>query len=311
MAKAIITGISGQDASFMAKHLLSLGLDVVGVTHHFAEDHVDPRVQIESLLSKSAYDTYKLIQRHTPDYVINLGGVSSPKDSWENPFEAMDRNATQVAYFLDAITESAPNCKFFSAGSCLEDIPDSPYAVSKQAAGALVRAFRSRYNLFAIHAKLYSHESPYRSDNFVSRKITKGVARIWKAIQDGEDFEPIILGDLAARRDWSHAMDIVWGIWLALNHSEPKDYTFCSERVRTVQDFATAAFGFAGLQLDKDNCVNGRPAIASDGSQDKSPIITGSAYEARKDLNWIPKISFERMVMEMVGHDIDLICQNQ
>jgi GDPmannose 4,6-dehydratase len=193
--------------------------------------------------------------------------------------------------------------------------PRSPYGAAKAAARHIVKVYRESYNLFAIQGLLYNHESPRRGEEFVTRKITKEVARIKKALSSGSEFEPLELGNIYARRDWSHAKDFVKGIWLMLNNKTPKEYILASGETYTVKNFIERAFNIAEVNGDwYDSGVEER-FINSNGQTlvkinpefyrpAEVDLLLGDPVKAKLELKWRPEISFEDLVREMVISDL-------
>ena len=200
--------------------------------------------------------------------------------------------------------------------------PRSPYGAAKASARHIVKVYRESYNLYAIQGLLYNHESERRGEEFVTRKITKGVARVLKCLKNNENFEPIHLGNIDAKRDWSHAMDFVEGIWLMLNQNKPNDHLLSSGETHTVREFIELAFKEAGIEGVWD-FVNGKDPVNEEflTTYDNSVVtlvkinpefyrpaevdlLWGNSSKARKELNWNPKISFKELVKRMVERDI-------
>ena len=238
--RIIITGVSGQDGSYMADYLLeNTEHQIFGVVRRASKpDYSNLRAALKShrfrLLTADLSDSQSIenvVREANPDYFINLGAQSFVGSSWQVPEQTFDVCAIGVLRCLEAIRKFSPNCRFYSAGSseemgdiqyCPQDInhpirPRSPYGAAKAAARHITKVYRDSYSLYAVHSILYNHESERRGEEFVTRKISKGVARIHKSIKNNKDFSPIELGNLDAKRDWSHAKDFVKGIWLILN----------------------------------------------------------------------------------------------
>jgi GDPmannose 4,6-dehydratase len=246
-----------------------------------------------------------------------------------------------VIHILEAIRQHKPSCRFYNAGSSEEygnvaytpqdenhpAKPRSPYGASKSAARQLVKVYRESYNLYAVQGLLFNHEGVRRGEEFVTRKITKGVARIKKAISEGKSFEPIELGNVKARRDWSDAEDFVDGIWKMLNQTHPNEYVLSSNETHTIAEFVWFAFKSAGIEgawhgeaersefsittkdaikyepvtsvLVKINPKFYRPAEVD--------LLLGDSTKARNELKWEPKTSFEQLVDKMVVNDLKQI----
>jgi GDPmannose 4,6-dehydratase len=296
MKKVLISGFLGQDGANMAEYLLANTEHLVyGMIRRSANPNftnvqnllTNPRVKIVYADLTDSISMDRLIQEIKPDYFINLGANSFVGCSWDMPVQVFETNALGVLYGLEAIRKHCPACRYYSAGSSEEfgnvdyspqDIkhpmkPRSPYGASKAAARMLVKVYRESYNIYAVHGLLFNHEGTRRGEEFVTRKITKGVARIVKAISEGKEFEPIELGNLDAKRDWSDSEDFVEGIWRMLNQelynsdfkaveagallSKPieyylapklKEYVLSSGETHTVREFVNLAFKEAGVK---------------------------------------------------------------
>ncbi len=344
--KVIITGVTGQDGSYMADLLLEeTDYEIYGMVRRTSTKNYK---NIEHLLNNPRFKTVtgdlsdsqsidNLIRELKPDYFINLAAQSFVGSSWQIPEQTFDIDAIGVIRCLESIRKHIPNCRFYNAGSSEElgnvDYspqdenhplkPRSPYGAAKAAARHIVKVYRESYNLFAIQGLLYNHESERRGEEFVTRKITKNIARIQKALNNNEKFEPLELGNIDAKRDWSHAKDFVNGIWIMLNQSEPKEYLLSSGETHTVREFIEKAFKIAGISgewvgkditeqyilkktlnsiyydnqiLVKINSKFYRPAEVD--------LLLGDSGNARKELNWKPNISFDSLVKIMVENDL-------
>lgn len=278
MSKVIITGILGQDGANMAEYLLdATDHEVVGVMRHSANPNYKnikdirnhPQFRLELMELTDTVSVDRIVEREKPDYFINFAANSFVGISWEMPESVMDTNALGVLRCLEAIKKFQPTCRFYSAGSSEEfgdvdyspqDIhhpikPRSPYGASKAAARHLVKVYRESYGMYAVHGILFNHEGPKRGEEFVTRKITAGAARIKNQIRNNQTVTPIELGNLDAKRDWSDSRDFVKGVWMMLNQDEfrlkatgeVKDYVLSSGRTHSVREFATKAFKAAGL----------------------------------------------------------------
>ena len=252
MKKVIITGVSGQDGSYMADFLLKeTSYFIYGIVRrssspvypNLAEALKNERFKLITADLSDSQSIENIVREVGPDYFINFAAQSFVGASWQIPEQTFDVTAVGVLRCLEAIRKLSPSCRFYSAGSSEEmgDVqyspqdlnhpirPRSPYGAAKAAARHITKVYRESYNLYAIHSILYNHESERRGEEFVTRKISKGVARINKAIASKEVFNPIELGNLDSKRDWSHAKDFVKGIWMMLNQEEhneklKKDY---------------------------------------------------------------------------------------
>jgi GDPmannose 4,6-dehydratase len=350
MKKVLITGITGQDGSLMADYLLNNFQDIevygshrrLSVPNHENIKHLKSNsrfkiVEMDITDPESINNTFAEI---LPDYFINFAANSFVGNSWKMPINHMQTNAMAVLYCLEAIKNIKPDTKFYNAGSseqfgdvdyAPQDIkhpfkPRSPYGVSKCTAHHLVKVYRESYNLYAVQGILFNHEGVRRGEEFVTRKITKNVARILKSlIAHDQKFEPLELGNIYSKRDWSDAQDFVKGIWLMLNQDKPKDFVLSSNETHTIKEFIQIAFNHAkikgewrGSGIDErflfrnyndefiyhaDDCVLMkinekfyRPAEVE--------LLLGCSKEAREELNWHPQVSFQQLVEKMVDNDI-------
>lgn len=349
MRKVIITGVTGQDGSYMADLLLEeTDYEIYGMVRRTSTKNYK---NIEHLLNNQKFKIItgdlsdsqsidNLIREIKPDYFINLAAQSFVGSSWQIPEQTFDIDAVGVIRCLEAIRKHCPNCRFYNAGSSEElgnvDYspqdekhplkPRSPYGAAKAAARHIVKVYRESYNLYAIQGLLYNHESERRGEEFVTRKITKNVARIKKLIDKNEKFEPLELGNIEAKRDWSHAKDFVNGIWMMLNQNEPNEYILSSGETHTVKEFIEKAFIIAGIYgewvgeginekfilkkttnsiyYDNQILVKINPEFYRPAEVD---LLLGNSIKAREDLKWEPKISFDYLIKIMVENDIKII----
>jgi len=349
MKKIIITGVTGQDGSYMVDYILkNTDYFIYGVRRRSSNPNLqnikhnldNPRFKmiIADLGDSNSID--EIVKEIQPDYFINFAAQSFVGSSWQIPLQTFDATALGVLRCLEAIRKYAPTCRFYSAGSSEEmgDViyspqdlkhpirPRSPYGAAKAAARHITKVYRDSYNLFAIHSILYNHESERRGEEFVTRKITKGVARIYNAIKNNKNFDPIELGNLDAKRDWSHAEDFIEGIWLMLNQEKPKEYILSSNETHTVREFIEIAFNYVGIKgswiyIDPDGCpedemfcfqtkdnqykqlVKINPKFYRPAEVD---LLLGDSSLARKELGWNPKISFQNLVEKMVKADANI-----
>jgi len=318
MKKALITGITGQDGSYLSEFLLEKGYEVHGIVRRVALEHpqtrmwrirhILDRIKIHSGSMESYASIFNIISNIKPDECYHLAAQSFVSYSFEDEFSTIDTNLNGTHFILSSIKRQAPRCKlYFAASSEMfgkarqtpqnEDTPfhpRSPYGISKMAGFELTRNYREAYGLFALSGILFNHESPRRGSEFVTRKITSSAARI----KLGLDKE-IRLGNLDAKRDWGHALDYVRAMWLMLQQDEPDDYVIASGESRSVRDFLETAFGYLDLDyhdyvvMDKNLY---RPSEVN--------ILQGDASKARQKLGWSPTISFEDLVRGMVDSDL-------
>tara|TARA_R100001460_G_scaffold83037_1_gene123927 strand:- start:6 stop:983 length:978 start_codon:yes stop_codon:yes gene_type:complete len=316
--KALITGISGQDGSYLAELLLEKDYDVYGLIrrHSLAStqesriDHLVGKGLVETeyadLLDASSLN--RLMALIKPDEIYNLAAQSHVRVSFDVPQFTLQTNMIGTLNLLEAYRFSCPDSKFYQASSSEmfgneidEDgfqrettnmKPVSPYGCSKLAAYCIVRNYRNSYNLFASNGILFNHESPRRGENFVTAKIAKGVAEIAAGKKD-----KLVLGNLDAYRDWGHSKDYVEAMYLLLQHHEPEEFVISSMETHSVRDFCVEAFGYFGLDY--------KDYVAQDPKFMRPEELTrlkGDSTRARKALNWKPKFDFKGLVHDMVSH---------
>lgn len=341
--KVIVTGASGQTGSYMVDYLLAnTDHDVIGVARRTSKPDYsnlegprkNPRFYLEmaDLSDSQSIDT--LVQSVKPDYFINFAAQSFVGASWQIPEQTFDICAMGVLRSLESIRKHVPNCRFYNAGSS-EEFGDviyspqdmkhpfrarSPYGASKIAARQIVKVWRDSYNLYAVQGLLFNHESERRGEEFVTRKITKGVARIKMAMMADEPWLPIELGNIEAKRDWSHAEDFVAGVWQMLNQKEPKEYILASGETHSIREFITKAFIEANIfslswhgegvneVLNFGDLDHLRPVVKISPKfyrPAEVDLLQGDSSEARKELGWNPKISFDNLVRRMVHYDLN------
>ena len=350
MKKVLITGTTGQDGSLMVDYLLDNFEDIeiygahrrLSVPNHKNIEHLlnNPRFKKVEINVADQFSITNAISLIKPDYYINFAANSFVGGSWNCPAEHMQTNAMGVLYALEAIKEYAPHCRFYNAGSSEQfgdvdytpqDIkhplkPRSPYGVSKCSAHHIVKVWRESYNLFAVQGILFNHEGVRRGEEFVTRKITKKVAKISNAIKYDYKYEPLELGNIYSKRDWSDAEDFVKGVWLMLNQEEPKDYVLASNETHTVKEFVELSFKFAGIEGKwKGEGINEKFVLSKYKSEkffyEDEPILMtinpefyrpaevdllwGDSSEAQKDLGWRLETSFEKLVEKMTLNDLD------
>ena len=339
MKKVIITGVTGQDGSFMADYLLKntehtivAGVRRLSVKNHINISHLvdNPRFRLIDLDVADQANTEMVIAEEKPDYFINFAANSFVGVSWKMPVNHMETNAMAVLYQLEAIRKYCPNCRYYNAGSSEEfgDVqyspqserhplrPRSPYGVSKASARHMVKVWRDSYDLFAIQGWLFNHEGTRRGEEFVTRKITKNVARI-KNEYVLESFKPLELGNIDAKRDWSDSEDFVEGIWLMLNQEEPIEYVLSSNETHTIREFVEQAFNFAGFAADEcewsgegvDERYTHEGRILMQINPDfyrpaEVELLWGDSSDARRFLGWEPKTDFIGLVGKMVAYDL-------
>ena len=318
MATALITGLTGQDGAYLAKHLLEHGYRVVGLVRRSASsDVIGERLRwlgviddIE-LVDGNLIDLSNLIrtmQAYKPDEVYNLGAQSFVATSWQQPLLTGGVTAMGAANVLEAVRLARPEARFYQASSSemfglIQEAhqnertpfhPRSPYGVAKLYAHWMTVNYRESFGLHASSGILFNHESPLRSIEFVTRKITDGVARIKLGIA-----KDLALGNLDARRDWGHSRDYVRAMHLMLQQNVPDDYVVATGITTTVRDFCRIAFSYAGLDFREKVVVD--PRFMRPAEVD---VLQGDASKARERLGWSPVVGLEEMVAEMVEADL-------
>jgi GDPmannose 4,6-dehydratase len=342
----IITGVTGQDGSHMVEFLLK-NTDLVifgGVRRLSVYNHENIR-DIKSdrfyLINFDLTDSHAIsrsVEKLQPDYFINFAAQSFVASSWDFARQTWQTNSTAILDILEAIRLYKPCCRLYQAGSSEEFgnvmytpqdenhplRPRSPYGASKAASRQLVKVYRDSYNLYAIQGWLFNHEGTRRGEEFVTRKITKNIARINNAIKNNQEFAPLELGNIEAKRDWSDSEDFVEGVWMMLNQDKynpnydgvPKEYVFSSNETHTIKEFAERAFAHAGIKgewigegehtmyvsSDKKTLIQINPKFYRPAEVE---LLLGNSDKARKELNWKPKISFDNLVKKMVEWDIE------
>lgn len=338
---ALITGITGQDGSYLAEFLLEKGYEVHGIKRRQSTinteriDHLrnNPKYKDKFVLHygdlTDSYNLLKLVLTIKPTEVYNLGAQSHVAVSFEVPEYTAEATGVGTIRLLDAIVQSGIKCKFYQAstselfGGLPETAPQSektpfypksPYGVAKLYGYWITKNYRESYNLFACNGVLFNHESPRRGENFVTRKITQAVARIYKGKQ-----EKLTLGNLNAKRDWGFAGDYVEGMWLMLQQEKPDDYVLASNETHTVREFVELAFAEVGIKIrwqgtgieEKGyDSITGRLLVDIDKRffrPAEVDLLWGDATKAEKELGWKRKVSFKELVSMMVKSDLELI----
>jgi GDPmannose 4,6-dehydratase len=311
---ALITGVTGQDGSYLAELLLEKGYRVCGMvrrasTENFQRlEHLRDRLQLlqGDLLDQTSIAS--VLDQVRPDEVYNLAAMSFVPTSWQKPVLTAEFTAVGVTRVLDALRQTCPRARFYQASSSemfgkVQETPQnektpfyprSPYGVAKVYGHFITVNYRESYDLFACSGILFNHESPRRGIEFVTRKITHGVARIKRGLA-----RELRLGNLQARRDWGYAGDYVQAMWLMLQQSEPDDYVVGSGRMHSVEEFVQIAFDHVGLDWRKHVVTDHqfyRPAEVD--------LLLSDPSKARRMLNWQPKVSFKHLITMMVDADI-------
>ena len=311
--KAFITGITGQDGSYLAEILLEKGYEVYGMVRRsstFNRSRIDHlRNDIELVYGDLGDSSVlnQLMRSIRPDEVYNLGAQSHVRVSFDMPEYTADVVAVGTLRLLDAIRESDVRCRFYQASSSemfgkVAEVPQtettpfhprSPYGVSKVFGHWITRNYREAYGVFAVNGILFNHESPRRGENFVTRKITLGLG----AILRGER-ESIGLGNLDAKRDWGYARDYMEGAWLMMQQERPDDYVLATGETHSVQEFLEEAFGY--VDLDWRTHVTTDERFLRPAEVD---LLVGDYSKAKRELGWEPKVTFGELVRMMVDAD--------
>jgi GDPmannose 4,6-dehydratase len=339
MKRALITGITGQDGSYLAELLLEKGYDVWGIIRRSSSfntgriDHLyrDPhekdvrlRMVYGDLNDSSSLN--RILREIKPDEIYNLGAQSHVKVSFEVPEYTGEVDALGATRILEAMRDVGLDCRFYQAsssemfGKVLEVpqseatpfYPRSPYACAKAYAFNITRNYREAYGLFAANGILFNHESERRGETFVTRKITRAAGRIKHGLQDR-----LYLGNLEARRDWGYAPEYVDAMWRMLQADVPDDYVVATGETHTVEEFCSAAFGVAGLHLDwsgmgaeRKGCDSGGRILVEVDPRYFRPaevdLLIGDASKAKAKLGWVPKVTFGELVRIMVEADLEL-----
>ena len=317
MPKALITGITGQDGSYLAEFLLEKGYEVIGMVRRTSTVNFERIRHIQdkiTLVSGDLLDQISLVdilRQHQPQEVYNLAAQSFVPTSWQQPVFTGQVTALGVTRILDAVRLVDPEIRFYQASSSemfgrVREVPQkettpfyprSPYGVAKVYGHWITVNYRESYNLFACSGILFNHESPRRGLEFVTRKITHGAAQIRLGLAD-----ELHLGNLEARRDWGYAGDYVRAMWLMLQQDAPDDYVICTGQTQSVRELCQAAFGH--VKLDWEDYVVADPRFMRPADVD---LLVGDASKAKEALGWEPAVSFEELIAMMVDADLDAL----
>jgi len=316
--KALITGVTGQDGAYLAQFLLDKGYEVFGLVRRMVNRNfenleylgIENKIDLVDGDLTDEASLINVIKRIYPDEIYNLAAQSFVGTSWDQPMVTCEINGMGVLKLLNAIKICCPATKFYQASTSemfgnvningIQDEntpfhPRSPYAISKLFAYWITVNYRESYNMFASNGILFNHESPIRGKEFVSRKITDGVARIKLGLA-----KEIRLGNLDSRRDWGFAGDYVEAMWLMLQQKNPDDFIISTGKTHSIRDFLNLAFKYVGID-------NWQPYIKIDPRY-KRPAelftLQGKNNKAKKNLGWEPKVSFEKLVMMMIDADL-------
>jgi GDPmannose 4,6-dehydratase len=319
--RALITGITGQDGSYLAELLLEKGYEVFGVIRRLSApnvwriQHLLPKI---TLLQADLLDQLSLIravEKSQPAEFYNLGAMSFVPASWDQPMLTAEYNAQGVTRALEAVRSINPKIRFYQASSSemygrVREVPQtettpfyprSPYGVSKAFGHYITVNYRESYDLFACSGILFNHESPRRGIEFVTRKVTDGVARIKLGLTD-----TLMLGNRDAHRDWGFAGDYVRAMWLMLQQDGPGDYVVATGKAHSVQELVEVAFAHVGLDWQKHVGVDQRYLRPAEVDH-----LIGNATKARKELGWEPTVDFKGLVHMMVDADLARIESGQ
>lgn len=344
MKKALITGITGQDGSYLAELLTEKGYEVHGIVrqsssfnsqridHLFKDRHengIKLHLHYGDMTDTSSLN--RLVEKIAPEEIYNLAAQSHVAISFQQPEYTTDVNAMGTLRLLDAIKDFRSDTRFYQASTSelyglVQETPQtettpfyprSPYAVSKLHAFWFVKNYREAHNIFACNGILFNHESPRRGKKFVTRKITNAIALIKHGLQD-----TVYLGNMDAKRDWGYAKDYVRAMYLMLQQDKPDDYVVATNQTQTVRRFAEIAFSLAGFDLawegtgldekgiDKNT---GKVLVAIDPlyfRPSEVDLLLGDASKAKKQLDWEPEVSFDELVEMMVRADIDIVAKH-
>ncbi|MGA2186421.1 MAG: GDP-mannose 4,6-dehydratase [Bryobacteraceae bacterium] len=315
--KALITGITGQDGSYLAELLLEKGYEVHGLVRRVAlEDparrlgritHLLDRVQLHAASLESFPSIYHVFRKANPDECYHLASQSFVSYSFDDEFSTLNTNIDGTHFVLAALKEVVPGCRFYFAGSSemfgkVEEIPQvettrfhprSAYGISKVAGFHLTRNYHEAYGIHATSGILFNHESPRRGYEFVTRKISYGIAQILAGKS-----KQLRLGNLDAKRDWGHARDYVQAMWMMLQQDTPDDYVIATGETHSVQEFVNLAFNLVGLNPEQYVVID--PALYRPA---EVQLLIGNAAKAKSTFGWAPTTTFEGLVKEMVSAD--------
>ena len=318
MKRVLITGINGMDGSHLADFLLDKGYEVYGMERRSSSknrtntSHLEGKITFINGDLTDQNSLLRCLKESDPDEVYNLGSQSFVGESWNTPEQTSDVTGLGVLRVLEAIREYNKDIKFYQAstsemfGRMVENpakettpfYPRSPYGVAKLYGHWITKNYRESYDMFNCSGILFNHESERRGIEFVTRKITDGIARIHLGLSDY-----ITLGNLDSKRDWGYSPDYVESMWLMLQQDEPDDYVIATGVNHTIREFLDAAFQHIGVvhwdKYVRQDARFMRPAEVA--------VLCGDATKAREKLGWIPKTSFEEMVSKMVANDINLL----
>jgi GDPmannose 4,6-dehydratase len=354
-----ITGVTGQDGSHMVDFLLKNtdyiifgGVRRLSVSNHtnINQTKLNNRFFLVNFDLTDSHIISKVIEKLQPDYFINFAAQSFVASSWDFSRQTWQTNTTAVLDILESIVQFKPSCRLYQAGSSEEFgnvsytpqdenhpmKPRSPYGASKVASRQLIKVYRDSYNLYAIQGWLFNHEGTRRGEEFVTRKITKNVVRIYKELKTNNyKFKPLELGNVYAKRDWSDAEDFIDGVWKMLHqdivkenyNGIPEEFVFSSDETHTIKEFVELAFesvNIIGYWENKTSIPENEKFYYKKDDYNEDPIILveinpnfyrpaeveilcGNSTKARKELNWTPSSTFKELVVKMINHDLNTI----
>ena len=334
MKKALITGVTGQDGSYLAELLLEKGYEVYGIMRRKSVvdygnvEHIRDKIHFIYADMTDVISLINAMRISMADEVYNLAAQSFVATSWEQPIATADIDATGVLNMLEAIRAVKPEARFYQASTSemfglVQEIPQkettpfyprSPYGVAKLYGHWITKNYRESYHMFTCTGILFNHESERRGKEFVTRKITDAAVRISLGLQDCLE-----LGNMNAKRDWGHSKDYVRAMWLMLQQDKPDDYVIATNETRTVREFVNTAFHLLGMELDWQG--EGKEEIAVNKANGKTVVrvnpqffrpaevelLIGDPSKAEKKLGWKREISFEQLVNRMVQNDLELV----
>ncbi|MFV0580211.1 MAG: GDP-mannose 4,6-dehydratase [Fusobacterium ulcerans] len=331
---ALITGITGQDGSYLAELLLEKGYEVYGIMRRKSVvdygnvEHIKDKIKFIYADMTDLISLINAMNISQADEVYNLAAQSFVATSWEQPLATAEIDAVGVTNMLEAIRNTKPECRFYQASTSemfglVQEIPQrettpfyprSPYGVAKLYGHWITKNYRESYDMYACSGILFNHESERRGKEFVTRKITDAVARIKQGIQDHLE-----LGNMDSKRDWGHSKDYVMAMWLMLQQKNADDYVIATNETRTVRELVEKSFSYVGIDIlwqgeginevgiDKETnktVVKINPKFFRPAEVD---ILLGNPEKAEKELNWKREISFEQLVERMVKNDMELV----
>jgi GDPmannose 4,6-dehydratase len=319
--RALITGITGQDGSYLAELLLKKGYNVYGMVRRSSTEtferinHIKDRITLAQADLLDDLSLINLLRDTHPDEIYNLAAMSFVPTSWNQPILTGEFTAIGVTRLLEAVRNVCPKARFYQASSSemfgkVQQIPQteatpfyprSPYGVSKVYGHYITVNYRESYGLFAVSGILFNHESPRRGKEFVTRKVTDAVARIKLGVQ-----HKLMLGNLDAKRDWGFAGDYVEAMWLMLQHHEPDNFVIATGISHSVRDLVKIAFDYVGLNWKK--YVHVDPALVRPAEVE---YLLGDSTKAREVLGWKPRVDFEHLVKMMVDGDLERVAKEK